>query len=201
MWSRKLFQVSFVKRLSSHEVLFKLKVIMGNMIWSKSSSEPLPLLSNVLHGVYKRVSVTGMEEFLKVKLGFRKSSLYKRAASLETICTFEVSYDEKNQLWKMTYTRNHFSRSYVFKTPKFAKAPEKVDRVIEKPDYGLGIKWMNVARNKKGNVFLFTETNPMNGSLTILRTFSNDWKTMKQLTTLKGSNVMCEEIFEKISPN
>ena len=81
--------------------------------------------------------------------------------------------------------------------PVLPKVPEKLHKVEEKPDLGLGIRWMTVARNRKGNVFLFSEDNMAKGAMSIRRTFSKGWKTMKQVTTMKGSKVKCVEVFEQ----
>ena len=168
-----------------------------------STPEPLPMLPEVLPGVYTRTKVDGMEEFLRAKLkADLKKELTERAESLNTECIFEVSYDEEEGLWNMNYSRNDFSRSFIFKMPALPKVPEKLYKLEEKPDLGLGIRWMTVARNKAGNVFIFSEDktrsdNTNQGMLSIRRTFSDEWKTMTQVSTLKGSNVECVEVFER----
>ena len=169
-----------------------------------SPPEPLPMLPKVLPGIFTRTKVEGMEEFLKAKLKANlRKDLTEKAASIESECTFEVSYDEEERLWSMNYSRNDFSRSFIFKMPAIPKVPMKVYKLEENPDLGLGKRWMTVARNKAGNVFIFSEdrTNDLSdtsqGMLSIRRNFSDEWKTMTQVTTLKGINVECVEVFER----
>ena len=173
------------------------------MNWLRNYSfpeEPLPELSNHLNGVYTRIECTGMEEFLKVKLHANLGMLLnEKAASSETDCKFKVSYNEETRRWKMTYTRNNVSHSFVFDMPRPSKVSQDVNKVVEFPKIHEGMKGMQVARNKTGDSFIFSEKVNENGSITIRRTFSDNWMKMTQESSIKGRKVICREKFTKSS--
>ena len=164
---------------------------MGNTFSSPKPS--LPSQQGMV-GTYKRVSCTGLDSLLLVQTGLADKRAQK-AGSVDTPCCLTVTMDESNSMWSMKYKRSNLVQIIMFRMPIYAKCPVDVVKVINVPEKTTPQPRMEVVRNKGGNIIAFSDKK---GTIRIERKFSEDWAEMIQVTTVRGEDVACTEVFRRV---
>ena len=168
---------------------------MGNMFSSTTSF--LPSLECMV-GTFKRVSCTGMEELLMVQTGFADKRT-ESAGSADTPCYLTVEMEEATQMWTMKYKRSNMSQTIMFKMPGHAKFPVDVIKVMNTPERSTPQHKMEVVRNATGSSMVFSDKKMKKGTIRMERKFSEDWRTVTQVVTLRGEEeVSCIEVFRRV---
>ena len=167
---------------------------MGNMFSSTAPS--LPSLECMV-GTFKRVSCTGMEELLMVQTGFADKRT-ESAGSNDTPCYLTVEMEEATHMWTMKYKRSNMSQTIMFKMPGHAKFPVDVIKVMNTPERSTPQHKMEVVRNATGSSMVFSDKKMKKGTIRMERKFSEDWRTVTQVVTVRGEEVSCIEVFRRM---
>ena len=162
-------------------------------------SSPIVSLPNQLNmvGTYKRVSCTGLEELLMLLTGFADKRA-ESAGSADTPCYLIVDVEEITMTWTMTYKRTNMVQTIIFRMPAHAKSPEDVIKVMNVPNKSTPQPRMEVARNNTGDNLVFSDKKIKKGTIRISRKFSDDWREMTQVMTVRGEDVSCKEVFRRV---
>ena len=167
---------------------------MGSLFSSTSLS--LPSLECMV-GTFERVSCIGMEELMTVQTGFADKRA-ESAGSADTPCYLIVEVEEATQVWTMKYKRSNMSQTIMFKMPDHAKFPVDVIKVMNTPERSTPQQKMEVVRNATGNSLVFSDKKMKKGTIRMERKFSEDWRTVTQVVSVRGEEVSCVEVFRRV---
>ena len=163
-----------------------------------SSTSTTPVLANLegMVGTYKRVSCTGMEALLMVQTGFADERA-EIAGSPDTPCSLSVEVDE-SRMWTMKYKRSNMEQTIMFKMPPYAKFPVDVIKVINIPERSTHQNKMEIIRNATGSAMVFSDKKMKKGTIRMERKFSEDWREITQVVSIRGEEVSCTEVFRRV---
>ena len=132
-----------------------------------------------------------------VKSGFADKRT-ESAGSADTPRYLTVVVEEATKIWTMKYKWSNMSQTIMFKMPGHAKFPVDVIKVMNTPERSTPQQKMKVVRNATGNSLVFSDKKMKKGTIRMERKFSEDWRTVTQVVTVRGEEVSCVEVFRRV---